>query len=68
MIIMIEQNTNYAYKLKYIDQPSFDKVRKLAVQFMMELPQQLLDELYEALNHGLDVLDSEPQMVTTNYI
>lgn len=65
--MMIEQNTNYAYKLKYIDQPSFDKVRKLAVQFMMELPQQLRDELYEALNHGLDVLDSEPQMVTYLY-
>lgn len=65
--MMIEQNTNYAYKLKYIDKPSFDKVRKLAVQFMMELPQQLRDELYDALNHGLDILDSEPQMVTYLY-
>ena len=64
---MIEENTNYAYKLKYIEQPSFDKVRMLAVQFMKELPQQLRDELYNALNHGLDVLDSEPQMVTYLY-
>ena len=67
MIRMIEQNTNYAYKLKYIEQPSFDKIRSLAVRFMMELPQQLRDKLYEALNHGLDILDSEPQMVTYLY-
>lgn len=62
--MIIEQNTNYAYKLKYIEQPCFDKVRRLAVQFIMELPQQLRNELFEALNHGIDILDSEPQMVT----
>ena len=33
-----EQNTNYAYKLKYMGNPTFDKVRDLAVQFMYELP------------------------------
>ena len=26
---MKEQNTNYAYKLKYLDNPTFDKVRDL---------------------------------------
>ena len=61
---MIEQSTNYAFKLKYIEQPCFDEVRKLAVKFMLELPQQLRDELHEALKRGVDILDSEPLMVT----
>ena len=65
--MLIEQSTNYAYKLKYIEHLSFDKVRDLAVRFMRELPQQLQDELYEALNRGVDILDSEPQMVTYLY-
>lgn len=65
--MMIEKNTNYAYKLKSIERPSFDIVRKLAVQFMMEIPQQLRDELYEDLNRGLEILDSEPQMTTYLY-
>ena len=59
---MIEQNTNYAYKLKYMDNPTFDKVRNLSTKFYRELPQALQDELYEALNRGIDILDSEPQM------
>ena len=65
--MMIEQNTNYAYKLKYMENPTFDKVRDLAIKFMRELPKQLQDELYEALNRGVDILDSEPQMVTYLY-
>lgn len=65
--MIIEQNTNYAYKLKYMENPTFDKVRDLAIKFMRELPTQLQDELYEALNRGVDILDSEPQMVTYLY-
>ena len=60
--MMIEQNTNYAYKLKYMNNPTFDKVRDLSTKFYRELPQALQDELYEALNRGIDILDSEPQM------
>ena len=65
--MMIEQNTNYAYKLKYMDNPTFDKVRDLSTKFYRELPQALQDELYEALNRGIDILDSEPQMSTYLY-
>ncbi len=60
--MMIEQNTNYAYKLKYMDNPTFDKVRDLSTKFYRELPQALQDELFEALNRGIDILGSEPQM------
>ena len=62
MNMMIEQNTNYAYKLKYMDNPTFDKVRDLSTKFYRELPQALQEELFEALNRGIDILDSEPQM------
>ncbi len=60
---MIEQNTNYAYKMKYMGNPTFDKVRDLSTKFYLELPQGLKDELHEALHRGIDILDSEPQMV-----
>ena len=60
--MMIEQSTNYAYKLKYMDNPTFDKVRDLSTKFYRELPQALQDELFEALNRGIDILDTEPQM------
>ncbi len=65
--MMIEKSTNYSYKLKYMENPTFDKVRDLAIKFMRELPKPLQDELYEALNRGVDILDSEPQMVTYLY-
>lgn len=67
MNMMIEQNTNYAYKLKYMDNPTFDKVRDLSAKFYRELPQALQDELFEALNRGIDILDSEPQMTAYLY-
>ncbi len=59
---VIEQNTNYAYKLKHMDNPTFDEVRDLSTKFYRELPQALQNELFEALNRGIDILDSEPQM------
>jgi hypothetical protein len=62
MNMIIEQNTNYAYKMKYMDNPTFDKVRDLSAKFYRELPQALQDELYDALHRGIDILDSEPQM------
>ena len=65
--MIVEQHTNYAYKLKYMDNPTFDKVRDLSTKFYRELPQALQDELYEALNRGIDILDSEPQMTTYLY-
>lgn len=65
--MMIEQNTNYAYKLKYMENPTFDKVRALSTKFYWELPQELQDELYEKLHRGIDVLDTEPLMLTYLY-
>ena len=30
--MLIEQNTNYAYKLKYMEHPTFEKVRDLKMK------------------------------------
>lgn len=65
--MLIEKNTNYAFKLKYIEEPCFDDVRNLSVKFMRELPRPLQNELYEKLNHGVDLLESEPMMETYLY-
>lgn len=65
--MIIEQNTNYAYKLKYMENPTFDKVRDLAIKSMNEFPKQLQDKLCNALNRGDDILDSEPKMVIYLY-
>lgn len=43
-------------------EPSFDKVRSIACDFVQKLPSELVDELHEMLNRGVDILDSEPLM------
>lgn len=35
--MLIEQNTNYAYKFKDIEAPDFEKVCALAAEFMRKL-------------------------------
>jgi hypothetical protein len=40
--MLIEQTTTYAYKLKYLENPSFDKVKNLAKKFIDELSQELV--------------------------
>lgn len=62
-----EFNTVYAYKLKYMETPSFDEVRKLSASFCQNLPKALVDELNETLNRGVDLLDSESLMVAYLY-
>ena len=62
--MIIEGNTNYAYKLKYLENLTFDKVRELSISFFRELPTKLQDDLHEALKRGVDALDSEPLLVT----
>lgn len=65
--MLIEQTTTYAYKLKYLENPSFDKVRNLAKKFIDELPKELVDDLYNAINRGVDILKTEPEMLVYLY-
>lgn len=60
---MIEQTTTYAYKLKYLENSTFDKVKNFAKKFVDELPKSLVDDLYNAINRDVDVLETEPEMI-----
>ncbi len=65
--MLIEQKTSYAYKLKYLENPTFDKVRGFAKSFIDDLPKELVDELYSQLDRGVVQIDSEPQMLVYLY-
>ncbi len=65
--MLIEQTTTYAYKLKYLENPSFDKVKTLAKKFIDELPQALVDDLFNAINRDVDILKTEPEMLVYLY-
>ena len=65
--MLIEQKTTYAYKLKYLENPTFDKVRGFAKSFIDDLPKELVDELYSQLERGVVQIDSEPQMLVYLY-
>ncbi len=67
LIMLIEETTTYAYKLKYLENPSFDKVRNLAKKFIDELPKELVDDLYNSINRGVDILKTEPEMLVYLY-
>ena len=59
METLIEQKTNYAYKLKYLEDITFDGIRNLVMSFINDLPNELLNELYEELQRGVILIDSE---------
>ena len=65
--MIIEDTTAYAYKLKRADNLTFDEVRAIAKKFIDDLPQDDVNELYDELNHGIDQLTTEPQMLTYLY-
>jgi len=63
MIMMIEQDTPYAYLLKYMGNLTFDNIRNHVVTSIRKtMPQSLQEILYEELNRGLRILDDESQM------
>jgi len=65
--MLIEQSSTYSYKLKYLKNPTFDKVRGFAKSFIDDLPKELVDELYSQLERGVVQIDSEPQMLVYLY-
>ena len=61
--MMIEDKSTYAYQLRHLANPSFDKIRNLAEDFIMKLPEQLKDELYEEIERGEKQLETEPELM-----
>ena len=61
--MMIEDKSTYAYQLRHLANPSFEKIRTLAKDFIMKLPEQLKDELYEEIERGEKQLGTEPELM-----
>lgn len=57
---MKETKTTFAYIVEHMSEPSFDKVRNISCDFVQKLPSELVDELFDQLNRGVELLDSEP--------
>ncbi|MEE1082604.1 MAG: leucine-rich repeat domain-containing protein, partial [Paludibacteraceae bacterium] len=64
---MREEKTTYAYKLKYQEDLSFDKIMSFTRNLINDLPQQLVDDMYEKLKRGVVQIDTEPQMLVYLY-
>ncbi len=62
-----ETTTTYAYKLQYIENLTFDKIRGFSKRFIDDLPKPLVDDLYSQLERGVIQIDSEPQMLVYLY-
>ena len=61
--MIIEDKSTYAYQLRHLANPSFEKIRNLAKDFIMKLPEQLKDELYEEIERGEKQLETEPELM-----
>ena len=57
---MKESKTTFAYLVEHMSEPSFEKVRNISYDFVQKLPSELADELFDQLNRGVELLDSEP--------
>lgn len=57
---MKESKTTFAYIVEHMSEPSFEKVRNISYDFVQKLSSELVDELFDQLNRGVEILDSEP--------
>ena len=56
---LIEKGTNYSYLIDALKKPSFESLRRLSVNFVNQLPEEVRTELWEDLANGVEVLESE---------
>lgn len=63
---MKESKTTFAYFVQHMTEPSFEKVRNISCDFVKRLSSDLVDALFDQLNRGIEILDSEPllQIIT----
>lgn len=57
---MKESKTTFAYIVEHMSEPSFEKVRNISCDFVQKLSSDLVDGLFDLLNRGVELLDSEP--------
>lgn len=57
---MKESKTTFAYIVEHMAEPSFEKVRNISCDFIQKLSSDLVGGLFDQLNRGVELLDSEP--------
>ena len=62
MAKLTEKGTNYAYTIERIKEITFKKIRSVAIDFTKRLPSELSTELYDSIQHGTCLLQSEPEL------
>ena len=58
----IEKDTNYALQVECATNINFDDIKRIAKFFVMQLPDVVQNKIYNDLEHGEQILDSEPQL------
>ena len=58
----IEKDTNYALQVECATNINFDEIKRIAKFFVMQLPESVQNKIYNELEHGEQILDSEPQL------
>ena len=58
----IEKDTNYALQVEYATNINFDEIKRIAKFFVMQLPETVQNKIYDELDRGVNIIDSEPQL------
>ena len=60
--LYIEKDTNYALQVEYAANINFDEIKRIAKFFVMQLPEAVQNKIYNELDRGVNIIDSEPQL------
>ena len=62
-----EEGTSYARQINNLRSHSFSDIRNISVRFIQEFDDEEKDELFEEINHGMDVLSTNEHIHTYMY-
>ena len=62
-----EEGTSYARQINKLRSHSFSDIRDISVRFIHEFDNEEIDELFEEINHGIDVLSTNEHLHTYMY-
>ena len=58
----IEKDTNYALQVECATNINFDEIKRIAKFFVTQLPEAVQNKIYNELDRGVNIIDSEPQL------
>lgn len=62
-----EEGTSYARQVNKLCSHSFSDIRDISVKFIQEFDDEEIDELFEEINHGMNVLSTNEHLHTYMY-